>query len=122
MSSLAVALPLELDSGTGFNMVTDIKGLIKQNLKMIILTSPGERVMKPKFGVGIKTFLFENFGIDTKARIESKIREQVRIYLPAVQIREINFGLTDPDNNHLGLQIRYSIPAIQVSDLLELTT
>ena len=89
---------------------------------MLLLTSPGERVMEPKFGVGIKTFLFENFGIDTKARIESKIREQVRIYLPAVQIREINFGLTDPDNNHLGLQIRYSIPAIQVSDLLELTT
>jgi len=121
MSSLAVALPLSISDSTGFKMIDDIKSLFKQNLKMLVLTNPGERVMEPRFGVGIKTFLFENFGQDTTAQIDNKIREQVRIYMPAIQIREILFANTDPDNNYLGIQIRYSIPNIGVSDLLELT-
>ena len=122
MSSLAVALPLEISNSTGFQMITGFKRLVKQNLKMLILTNPGERVMEPHFGVGLKTFLFENFGTDTTGKIESKIREQVRIYMPAVQIREINFGNSDPDNNYLGVQIRYAIPNIGVSDFLEITS
>jgi len=121
MSSLAVALPLQLNSGTGFNMITNIKKLFQQNLKMLILTNPGERVMDPSFGVGLKRYLFENFGLDTQAQIETKIREQTNIYIPAIRIEDIFFGNTDPDNNYLGIQIRYSIPNIRVSDLLEIT-
>jgi len=122
MSSLAVALPLHIDSSTGFKMIKDLKHLFKQNLKMLVLTNPGERVMAPKFGVGVKSYLFENFGHDTMAQLDNKIREQVRIYIPALQIQEITFGVTDPDNNHLGLQIRYSIPGVGASDFLEITT
>jgi|TARA_Y100000310_G_scaffold114691_1_gene113217 phage baseplate assembly protein W len=122
MSSLAVGLPLELGSVSGFKMITTIKGLFKQNLKMLILTIPGERVMEPRFGVGLKTYLFENFGQDAMAQIDNKIREQVRIYMPALKIQNIVFGNTDPDNNYLGIQITYSIPNIAATDLLELTT
>jgi|TARA_Y100000310_G_scaffold209750_1_gene210383 hypothetical protein len=121
MSSLAAALPLEIDYSTGFKMITDLKTLVKQNLKMLLLTNPGERVMEPRFGVGIKTYLFENFGSQTSANIDNKIREQVRIYMPAVQIQEITFGITDPDNNHLGIQLRYTIPGVGASDFLEIT-
>jgi len=122
MASLGVALPLELDSMDGFVMLKNIKNLAKQNLKMLILTVPGERVMKPKFGVGIQTYLFENFGQDTMSQIDSKIREQVEIYMPAVQINDIVFGTTDSDSNYLGIAIEYSIPSIGITDLLELTT
>ena len=53
MASFGVALPLSLDTADGFVMLKDIRNLAKQNLKMLILTLPGERVMKPKFGVGL---------------------------------------------------------------------
>jgi hypothetical protein len=122
MASLGVALPLNLDSRDGFQMLKSFKALVKQNLKMIILTNPGERVMEPSFGVGLNQFLFENFGHDTKGQIESKIREQVGIYMPAVQIREITFASTMPDSNYLGIVIEYVIPRIGIKDLLELTT
>jgi hypothetical protein len=121
MASLGVALPLELDSGDGFHMLKSIKNLVKQNLKMLILTIPGERVMKPKFGVGLSRYLFENFGHDTMAQIDNSIREQVSIYMPAVIIQNITFGNSNPDNNYLGIGIEYSIPAVGTTDLLELT-
>ena len=122
MRSLAVALPLQIDASTGFGTIKTLKKLFKQNLKMIVLTNPGERVMEPKFGVGVSTYLFENFGHDTMAQIDNKIREQVGIYIPALKIQDITFGNTDPDNNYLGIQISYKIPGLGVSDFLELTT
>jgi len=38
MASYSVALPLELDDGDGFVMIKSIKKLIRQNLKMLLLT------------------------------------------------------------------------------------
>ena len=122
MASFGVALPLQTDLADGFTMVKNLNTLVKQNLKMLILTIPGERVMEPNFGVGLSRYLFENFGQNTMSQISSKIREQAGIYLPAVEIRNITFGTTDPDSNYLGIAIEYSIPNIGITDLLELTT
>ena len=70
--------------------------MIAQNLKGLILTSPGERVMDPNFGVGLKGYLFEqNTGI-IYAQIKDNIRDQVSIYLPFIDIIRVNF--LAPDN------------------------
>jgi hypothetical protein len=121
MASLAIRLPLTFDSSDGYTTIKGLKVLVRQNLKMLILTVPGERVMHPKFGVGIKKFLFENAGTGVYAEIDTKIREQVRAYLPIVQILEIKFGTDGIDNNLLAIYIRYSIPDLNIQDLLEFT-
>jgi phage baseplate assembly protein W len=121
MASYAVALPLTQDSGDGYTMIKKIKTLVKQNIKMLILTNPGERVMEPEYGVGIREFLFENFESDVFARIDSRIREQVSQYMPAIQIKSLQFTNSNPDNNTLSLYLEYSIPQIATSDLLEIT-
>jgi phage baseplate assembly protein W len=121
MSSLGVRLPLTRDTIDGFTMIKNFKTMIKQNFKMLLLTHPGERVMEPEFGVGIKKYLFENFNEGTFAKIERDILNQTRIYIPVIQILEISFGASDPDNNKLGLHIRYAIPNLNIQDLLEFT-
>ena len=88
---------------------------------MIILTIPGERVMQPNFGVGLKTYLFENYSSGIEAQIDRKIREQVNRYLPAVSILNIAFGIADPDNNRLAFSLIYAIPNIDANDFLEIT-
>ena len=121
MASYGVALPLELDDGDGFTMIKSIKKLVRQNLKMLLLTDPGERVMEPDFGVGMKRFLFQNYGSGVESQIDSKIREQVNIYLPFVSIIDITFGIADADNNRLAFSIFYAIPELDDKDLLEFT-
>lgn len=121
MSSFGVALPINKDSTDGFRMLKKIRDVIKQNFKMIVLTNPGERVMEPDFGVGLKRYLFENFGQATYQNIDSRIRSQVAKYLPVVLIQEINFSQMQNDNNLLSLSISYSIPSIADSDLIEIT-
>ena len=120
-NSLAVKLPLSKDSSTGFKMIRGIRTLFKQNLKMLLLTGPGERVMDPDFGVGLKTYLFRSFNSGVFAEIEFKINEQVKRYIPAIKINNISFDSSDPDSGELSVSIAYSIPNINVRDLLEFT-
>ena len=121
MSSVAVGLPLAIDSINGFRMIKDIKTMVKQNLKMLLLTNPGERVMEPDFGAGINRYLFEYFTDSTYADIDTKVREQVAIYMPALKIGRIAFDVSDQDASKLGFSIEYSVPNIGLKDLLEFT-
>ena len=121
MSSIGVKLPVARDPSDGFGMLKSFRNMIKQNFKMLLLTYPGERVMDPDFGVGLKKYLFENFNDSTFAKIERNIVKQVGLYLPVVEILEISFDATEQDNNTLGVRIEYGIPNLNLKDLLEFT-
>tara|TARA_A100001515_G_scaffold79137_1_gene62832 strand:+ start:3213 stop:3581 length:369 start_codon:yes stop_codon:yes gene_type:complete len=121
MSGLSPRLPLSVSTEDGFTLVQDIRTLVKQNLKMLILTSPGERVMEPDYGVGMKNFLFENSNQNSYRAIEQKIIEQVGKYMPVVKIKSINFDDVNIDNNTLGIQIQFSIDTLGVTDFLAFT-
>ena len=121
MSSLSLHLPITYNSADGFTMIKSVKRMIKQNFKMLLLTSPGERVMDPSFGVGVKNYLFSMYSENVPAQLRSKIMEQVGIYLPVVSITSIDFRTSNPDTNTLGLVITYRIPEIGAKDLIELT-
>ena len=121
MSSLSVKLPITRNTADGFTMIRDFQTLVRQNFKMLILTSPGERVMEPEFGVGIRNFLFENFNNSIFVDIDTAIREQASIFLPVVNVLEVNFDTSEPDNNVLGITILYNLPDVGITDLLEFT-
>ena len=121
MSSLAVKLPLTRDSVDGFVMIKNLQTMVRQNFKMLLLTNPGERVMMPLYGVGLKQYLFEQFTSSTFAKIEARITEQVKTYMPNVSIIEIAFDQMNIESNALQIRIAYSIPILEVSDLLQFT-
>ena len=118
MSSLSVHLPLTYNSADGFTMIKSVRRMIKQNFKMLLLTSPGERIMEPEFGVGLKRYLFELATIGLEQRIKQRIADQVAKYLPYVRISEIlvNTSRTNPDvpDNYLFVRLEYSVPSARI--------
>ena len=121
MAGLAPKLPISRSEIYGYSLLGSLEEIAAQNLKMLILTSPGERVMVPNYGVGLKNYLFSNFTPDVIATIQNKIREQVRIYMPAVKINNIIVNSADADINTLSLSIICSIPGLTPNDLLTVT-
>ena len=109
---------LERSTEDGFALVKSLKLNIKQNLKMLLLTSPGERVMFPRFGVGMRRYLFEMQSDEVFAAIDSKIREQVSIYLPYVKIQRVQFDKSNIDKNQIKLKLVYSVPRVSLNDVL----
>jgi phage baseplate assembly protein W len=122
MPSFSPTVPLNKASETGFTMNSTISSVIKQNFKMLLLTSPGERVMDPDFGVGIKRYLFETFDASVYGQIETRIKIQTTTYLPSIRILNIAFspGREGSDFNRLGVTIKYSIRGIGVQDSVEI--
>ena len=131
MSGISPKLPLYIDPVDGIALNKTLKQMTRQNLKMIILTSPGERIMHPKFGVGLRRYLFMNNTSRTLSDIKRKIEEQVRIYLPTVNIRSIKFLSENGEeirssfessssSNYVKLVIDYEIPSAFVSDTLDI--
>ena len=121
MASLAVKLPLTKNSINGFTMIMDFRTLIKQNFKMLLLTSPGERIMEPAYGIGLRQYLFSNFDQSTFNVIEARIREQAQVFLPVIAVQEITFDLSNADANTMHAVIKYAIPSLNVQELLEFT-
>lgn len=124
MSGFSPKLPLALDTDDGYALNKTLKDVAKQNFKSLILTSPGERIMDPEFGVGIRSYLFENNSPSTYGQIEARIREQTLKYLPYIQIESIDFNTEGQSpsisDNFVGIRISYVIKKIAIVDSLEI--
>lgn len=124
-SGLSVKLPLTVSDVFGpYNLNTTYEDMVTQNLKMLILTIPGERIMDPRFGVGLRRYLFEFNGRQTYERIRDGIEQQVSVYLPFVRIDNINFDV--PENNpdlfphSLSMRVSFTIVPLQRSTALQI--
>jgi|2_EtaG_2_1085320.scaffolds.fasta_scaffold07789_2 hypothetical protein len=114
-TGLSPKLPLQITPTDGaYGLNKTYRELVKQNMKNLILTNPGERIMDPTFGVGLHGFLFELDTSITRGKIIESVQQQAKKYLPFVSVQEIFFRSVadDPsvvDQNYLGMTIRYAI-------------
>lgn len=123
MPNYSPSLPLTLSPRDGaYENLQDLIAVTTQNLKMILLTAPGERIMDPEFGVGLRNYLFEQNDITTHSAIRSKIIKQVGKYLRFVDIEEIKFNTEENDSsiqsNRVNIVIRFYIRPLDVSEQL----
>jgi len=117
-------LPLSISPRDGaYRLNKTFASNAQQNLKNLILTSPGERIMDPEFGVGIRNYLFESFN-DIVQLIPGHIEEQIKKYLPYIGIEDILIQEGSPaggtSEHTLFIQIFYRIPSNNASQLLSL--
>ena len=85
--------PIEADS-SGIIYGTSYLDSVRQQVRFIILTNPGERVNRPKYGVGIKKYIFENIlninNTELKYDLYQKIKRQFDLYLTNVTISSLD--------------------------------
>ena len=124
MAGISVKLPLTADEQDGhYRLNKTYEEMVNQNLKMLILCSPGEKPMDPLYGVGIRRFLFEQNTPAVHQEIQAKILEQVSKYLPYVEIDQILFdsirnAYTQEVENMLRVSIYYTILPLDTQDTL----
>ena len=87
---VGVKFPLEYNRVDGFfPQSKTVREQSKSNLRNLLLTSPGERVMQPEFGSNLKAILFDSFDDVSSDNIEEAIREAVNRQLPYITINEV---------------------------------
>ena len=70
--ALGLDLPLTGEVGATFKQNYFTMDQAEANAKNLLLTEPGERVMLPEFGCGLKKAIFENLTSQTMATLETR--------------------------------------------------
>ena len=73
--------------------------LIRQAVTTILDTEPGERIMLPGFGCGLRRHLMAPNNLTTRTAMASDIRSSLETWEPRIQLTEV--AVTEGDNPYL---------------------
>lgn len=72
--------------------------LIRNDILQLLLTAPGERVMRPDFGSEVRNHLFGQMDETSKSTLISSIRNAMEKYEGRVQVTDINVEYDNVNN------------------------
>lgn len=84
---------------------------IRESLQVILATTPGERVMHPTFGCGLRALVFEQVGEGLKTRIKDIVLRAVTLCEHRVQVELVAVHVDADDAALLKIELGYRIRA-----------
>lgn len=108
MANLGLTLPIERGNNGYFAQGRDILTQVKSNLKNLILTRKGERLMQPEFGCDVYLLLFEPLTSDNLVEIKTSIESAIKTWLPYVSVDDVDVE-QDLDRNSIYVTLTFSI-------------
>jgi len=122
MAGQGPKLPLSDQAAEGSTLKNIIE-VVKQNLKILLLTSPYEKIMDIHFGVGLQSLLFEQDSLPLRDEIVSRIHKQAAKYLPYLRIEDVIFNdslESSGDSHLLKVTVVYNITPLNTEDIIEI--
>ncbi len=84
---------------------------VRESIRVILLTEPGERLLRPGFGCGLRRFLFEPNTATTRALIRERIVRAISDWEPRVRLEAVEVE-PDPDEQRtVHVQISFRLVA-----------
>lgn len=62
---------------------------VRQSILMILETEPGERIMRPSFGCGLRRYLMKPNTNATRALIQHDVRRALETWEPRIQLQSV---------------------------------
>jgi uncharacterized protein len=119
--------PAFLGSGWNFPVVEDDRGQvamasgtedIRQAIRIILGTNPGERVMRPDFGAGLRALVFEPLNTTTIQQVKERVRSALVRWEPRIDVLAVYVTTDQPVANELLIEIDYQVRASNTFDNL----
>ena len=88
--SIGLTLPFNRGSSGLFSQSETTLEQAGSNIKNLLLTAKGERVMQPDFGSRLRDLLFEQYTEDLEERIAEEIQEAMSTWLPYIVISSVD--------------------------------
>ncbi len=102
--------PLGVDH-TGSIALSDGVPDLDRSIEIVLMTAPGERLMRPQFGCRIWDLLFEPITGNLLGLIAEAVRDALAQWEPRIVVEEV-LPQPDPDNNGLvRIQVGYRVRA-----------
>jgi len=106
---IGIGLPLVDDGSTFFKINYTTSDQTKTNIRNLLLTSKGERIMFPTFGCDLRRSLFEENQLAIE-RIEKSIKDALNKWLPEVSVKKIDVYQSNINDHLILIELFYTLP------------
>ena len=103
------AMPVALDPRTGLVATAEYEEDIRQSIRIILETAPGERVMRPNFGCGIHELVFAAVDTTTLQRIRSTVEEALRRCEARIDVLSVTVDEDATSEGKLEIELEYRV-------------
>ena len=111
---IGIRLPFQKSDGISgwFDSTETTIEAVKQNIKLLLLTEAGERLMQPTIGLNLRSYLFQPIDSNTVDEIQANITSAFQRMLPFVNIVDLNIDFKESDSigkNTIKININFHI-------------
>ena len=106
---IGLQLPLGYSNTGFFKQTKTTFEQAKYNIVNLFKTIPGERLGQPGFGSNLHTILFEPLNEDFSSIIEDAIRDSLSVWLPYINIKNIEITMPDYNINRVNISIDFGL-------------
>lgn len=117
---VAVGIRLPFNKKKIFDLDYTTKTHAKSKLINVLLTSPGERLYHPNFGVGLKNRLFQQNTPISGDELRNIITPQIEQYIPEITIKNITLQDGGLQGHTLFVTVNYSLNNSEEEDSVAL--
>ncbi|WP_153506535.1 GPW/gp25 family protein [Cumulibacter manganitolerans] len=103
------AFPVDLTSAGGIATAA-YDDDVRQAIRVVLGTSPGERLMRPTFGAGLRDLVFEPLNTTTMALVRHRVSVGLATWEPRIDVHEVNVTAGTP-HGRLDVAIAYRVRA-----------
>ncbi|WP_029290721.1 GPW/gp25 family protein [Cellulomonas sp. HZM] len=104
------AWPLGVDH-TGSLALTAPGGDLEDSIRVVLLTAPGERLMRPQFGCRIWDLLFEPVNANLIGLVSQAVRDALAQWEPRIVVEDVQPVQDDDDAGLVRIAITYRVRA-----------
>jgi uncharacterized protein len=94
---------------------------VRESIRIILLTEPGERLMREDFGCGLRRFLFEPNTVTTRALIRERIALALARWEPRIVVDDVRVEAGEADPRVVDVTVLFRLVATQAPGRLGLT-
>lgn len=82
---------------------------VEQAIEIILRTSPGERVMLPAFGAGLRDYVFAGNSDVTHRRVEASVKTALTNFEPRISVERVEARAAEDEPNLMEIEIDYVV-------------
>jgi hypothetical protein len=98
-----------------------LENSVREFIRAVLSTKPGEQLMRPEFGAGLELLLHEPNNLTTKRRIRDAVQESLQRWERRILLDRVDVADVDGEPSEVRVEIAYRIARTGAPAQLALT-
>ena len=93
----------------GSTLMAAYENDVREAVLIVLATDKGERVMRPDFGAGLRSFVFGPLNQTTLQRVQTQVQEALVKWEPRITVEQVSVTIDPSEQGKLLIAVRYLV-------------